>query len=109
MIRFRFLLFLASILLQQDLLAQKAAKPALPLVFEKGKLLYNNDSLGNRIPDFSYCGYKASEEAIPNVPVKIVVQVRENAGYHIQAAIDYVSKLPLDAHGFRGTILLMPG
>jgi len=110
MIRDSLAVFLASILLQQGLYAQKAAKPALPLYEEKGRLLYTPDSFGNRIPDFSFCGYKASEEVIPDIIVKVTVPAKSgDATERIQSAIDYVSKLPLDAHGFRGTILLMPG
>jgi len=98
------------IIFQQALLAQKQAKPVLPLYVEKGKLIYTPDSLGNRIPDFSYCGYRASEEMIPDVPVKVVVPVKPgDATLRIQAAINYVSKLPQDANGFRGAVLLLPG
>lgn len=72
--------------------------------------MYNPDSLGNRIPDFSHCGYKASEEAIPAVPVKIVVPLAKgDATQRIQAALDYVGSLPLDASGFRGAVLLQKG
>ena len=38
------------------------------------------------------------------VPVKA-----GDATARIQSAIDYVSKLPLDEHGFRGAVLLLPG
>ncbi len=91
-------------------LAQKGAKPLIPLAFENGKLVYVADSLGNRIPDFSYCGYKASEQPIPFVEAKVVVPLKSgDATKRIQAAIDFVSKLPVDANGFRGAVLLMPG
>ena len=82
-----------------------------PLTVAKdGHLNYNPDSLGNRIPDFSYCGYKASDQPIPDVPVKIVVPLTNgDATLRIQSAIDYVSKLPLDNNGFRGTVLLEKG
>ncbi|WP_235918596.1 DUF6298 domain-containing protein [Sediminibacterium soli] len=78
--------------------------------YEKGRLVYAPDSAGNRIPDFSYCGYKASEEAIPVVPIKISVTARKgDATARIQSAIDFVSALPMDANGFRGAVLLLPG
>ncbi|HNU89585.1 MAG TPA: hypothetical protein PKJ94_14895, partial [Ferruginibacter sp.] len=51
-----FLILAVVYSLPQALLAQKPLKPA-PLYTDKGKLLYTPDSLGNRIPDFSYCGY----------------------------------------------------
>ncbi len=90
--------------------AQKEAKPAPPLAFLNGQLVYKPDTLGNRIPDFSYCGYKASEQPIPNVPVKIVVPVMKgDATLRIQSALDYVASLPVDANGFRGAVLLQKG
>lgn len=90
--------------------SQKEVKPIPPLSFDKGKLVYIPDSLGNRIPDFSYCGYKASEEAIPNVEVKVVVPVKAgDATLRIQSALDYVASLPADANGFRGAVLLQKG
>ena len=90
--------------------AQKQPKPPSPLVAGRGKFVYNPDSLGNRIPDFSYCGYAASEEAIPTVAVKIVVPVvKGDATSRIQEAIDYVASLPADATGSRGAVLLQKG
>lgn len=81
-----------------------------PLVWEEGKLVYQADSLGNRIPDFSYAGYAGGDKAIPDVPVKIIVPVQAgDATPRIQAAIDYVSKLPVDKHGLRGAVLLQAG
>lgn len=93
----------------QQLCAQAVSKP-LPLFVKGGKLAYTPDSLGNRIPDFSYCGYKASEARIPNATVKVVVPVMAgDATLRIQSAIDYVSKLPVDKNGLRGAVLLQKG
>lgn len=79
-------------------------------VKESGEIIYQQDSLGNRIPDFSYAGYRAGEEEIPFVPVKVTVAVRKgDATAAIQSAIDYVGSLPADAHGFKGAILLERG
>ncbi len=90
--------------------AQKEQKRISPLVAGRGIITYNPDSLGNRIPDFSFCGYMASEAAIPNVPVKVVVPVTKgDATQRIQSAIDYVASLPLDNNGFRGAVLLQKG
>ncbi|MDX1938674.1 MAG: DUF6298 domain-containing protein [Flavihumibacter sp.] len=95
---------------QNFLQAQKPAKPVPPLYFDKGKLIYTPDEQGNRIPDFSYCGYKASEQAIPNLPVKVVVPlVTGDATLRIQAALDYVAALTPDANGIRGAVLLEKG
>lgn len=77
---------------------------------EEGKLEYKADKKGNRVPDFSYCGYMASEVPIPDIPVKIIVSPADiDATEMIQSAIDYISSLPLDKNGFRGTILLDKG
>jgi hypothetical protein len=90
--------------------SQKPERTAPPLSVTKGKLQYVPDSLGNRIPDFSYCGYMASEKAIPVLPVKIVVPiVKGDATLRIQSALDYVAGLPVDANGFRGAVLLQKG
>lgn len=68
------------------------------------------DSLGNRIPDFSFAGYAASEKTIPTVAAKIVVDPPKNdATQIIQAALDYVGALKPDENGFRGAVLLAPG
>ena len=99
----------AVVVVPQALLAQKTVKPA-PLYIDKGKILYTPDSLGNRIPDFSYCGYMASEKPIPDVAIKIVVPVAAgDATLRIQSALDWVANLPIDANGFRGTVLLQKG
>ena len=83
------------LLVVQASFAQKQAKPVPPLYVEKGQLQYKPDTLGNRIPDFSYCGYKASEQAIPVVPAKVYVPLStKDATDNIQLAIDYVSGMP---------------
>jgi hypothetical protein len=75
-----------------------------------GTLSYFSDERNNRIVDFSYCGYMAGEEAIPLIPVRVVVPwLTGDATLRIQAAIDYVASLPADAKGFRGAVLLAPG
>ena len=74
------------------------------------QLVYVSDTDGNHIPDYSYVGYKNGEEALPDVAV--VLEISPIAGdntAHIQAAIDDVEALPLNANGHRGTLLLLPG
>ncbi|GAB3996953.1 DUF6298 domain-containing protein [Spirosoma daeguense] len=85
--------------------------PPKPVALGKdGRLTYTPDERGNRIPDFSYCGYKAGEQTIPNVAIKVVVPARKgDATRRIQAAIDYVASLPVDKDGFRGAVLLEKG
>jgi hypothetical protein len=90
--------------------SQKDKKPQPPLSFVKGRLSYVPDSLGNRIPDFSYCGYKAGEKAIPDAPVRVVVPVKAgDATRRIQAALDYAAALPVGKDNVRGAVLLQPG
>ena len=78
--------------------------------FRGGQASYVPDAQGNRIPDFSSCGYMRSEQTIPCVPVKAVVSPTQgDAAADVQAAIDYVSELTPDAQGFRGAVLLKDG
>jgi Family of unknown function (DUF6298) len=96
--------------LQQAVSAQKPVKPAAPLFFDKGKLQYTPEPNGDRIPDFSYCGYMASEKPIPTVPVKIIVTLTKgDATSRIQAALDQLAALPIDNNGIRGAVLLQKG
>jgi hypothetical protein len=93
-----------------NLLAPKL-KPVPPISLgADGRLTYTSDSRGNRIPDFSYCGYKNSEQLIPTIPVKVVVPAKDgDATLRIQSALDYVATLPADKDGFRGAVLLETG
>ena len=89
----------------------KNQKRPSPLTIQpNGQLVYTPDSLGNRIPDFSYAGYMAGERTIPMVAARVVVApAGGDATLRIQSAIDYVSSLPLDQNGFRGAVLLQKG
>ena len=61
-------------------------------------------------PDYSYCGYMAGEEAIPQVPARAFVPcIDGDATVLIQQAVDFVSSLEPDQNGFRGAVLLAPG
>jgi hypothetical protein len=87
----------------------RAAQPAVQ-TNQSGLLEYTQDARANRIPDYSYCGYMASEQLIPEVPVKAVVSwMPGDNTARIQQAIDYVSSLEPDAQGFRGAVLLEKG
>jgi hypothetical protein len=99
----------------------------LPWVqMKNGRLFYGEDPAHNRIPDFSTAGYKEGEAPIPDVPVKVTVDApgrqggtgdggagqagaAQDATGVIQNAIEGMSKLPLDANGIRGAVLLGPG
>ena len=81
--------------------AQKPAPKKPHIKLENGKMEYDT----YRYVDYSFCGYRQSDTNIPDVPVKAVV----NDAEAIQAAIDYVGKLPADKNGHRGAVLLGEG
>lgn len=75
-----------------------------------GRLAYLADEQGNVIQDFSHAGYRGGGIAIPPVPVRETVwPVAGDNRENLQAAIDRVSALPLDANGFRGAVLIKHG
>lgn len=84
-----------------------------------GKLVYTPHAFHKEtdsvhiIPDFSHAGYKGGGVALPvgQVPVKVTLnpQASGEDRTRIQAAIDSVSAMPLDANGFRGAVLLKAG
>ncbi|MEO6285335.1 MAG: DUF6298 domain-containing protein [Dyadobacter sp.] len=91
--------------------AQKHVKLPSPVAQgQDEKLIYHPDSLGNRIIDFSHCGYMGGDREIPQVPVAVVVPARPgDATLRIQSALDYLATLPKDINGIRGAVLLEKG
>ena len=101
--------------------------PRSPLVSmgADGRLVYKPyTDRGDRIPDFSYCGYERSEVPIPTVPVAETLSppageakpqgnmkypVGPDSQARIQAALDKVAAGKADANGFRGAVLLKKG
>ncbi len=81
----------------------------------EAQLLYHADAQGNRVPDYSFAGYKGGGVALPDAPVRVTVPIASAGGApndataRIQAAIDYVSTLPPDQNGIRGAVLLEKG
>ncbi len=75
-----------------------------------GKLIYQIDEHGNRIPDFSHCGYLGGNKPIPDVPIRVVVSpIQGDNTDRIQRALDYVASLPANDDGIRGAVLLLKG
>ncbi|HTY89188.1 MAG TPA: DUF6298 domain-containing protein [Candidatus Acidoferrum sp.] len=75
-----------------------------------GRLVYDADERGDRVPDFSTCGYAGGNRPLPEAPAKVVVApVQGDETERIQRAIDYVAKLPPDTNGLRGAVLLLKG
>jgi hypothetical protein len=99
---------LAAIVLLLCLATSACAGTSPRLVGEsKGGLVYATTQNGDRMPDFSTCGYRGGDQPIQNVPVRCLVTHKPgDATARIQAAIDYVASLPPDE---RGAILLQPG
>ncbi len=88
----------------------EAQTSTLVSVGSNGKLVYTADSKGNKVPDFSGVGYLNSESPIPTVGVVLTVNpVSGDNLSNVQNAINQVAALPLDANGFRGTILFKAG
>src|SRR4051795_1665872 len=75
-----------------------------------GHLLYQPQPLGDKIGDYSTSGYRGGTVPLPDVSVKATVSpVAGDDTATIQAAINQVGALALDANGFRGAVLLTPG
>jgi hypothetical protein len=92
------------------LVAQTRARTPSVSPGADGKLAYVADDLGNTIIDFSHAGYGGGGEAIPDVPVRVVVGPGgRRDGDRIQAALDLAADLPPDARGLRGAVLLEAG
>ncbi|MDX1928670.1 MAG: DUF6298 domain-containing protein [Pirellulaceae bacterium] len=77
---------------------------------QAGTLAYPTDGRGNRVPDYSHCGYQGGNSKIPDVQAIVLVEADNNdATERIQAAIDFVSELPVKADGLRGAVLMGSG
>ena len=73
-------------------------------------LEYIPDYKGNRVIDFSSSGYGGGGVRIPDVQTRVAVEPGDgDDSGRIQAAIDAVSKMPQDADGIRGAVLLKRG
>lgn len=88
---------------------QGVAQPAFPISVAEGKLQYTTDQQGNRILDFSHCGYRNSEELIPDAEVVYTLSPSANDSELIQGHIDALAARPMNEQGLRGAILLTEG
>ncbi len=75
-----------------------------------GKLKYRSDNEGNRVPDYSYAGYRYGVEQLPEVPEVLRIGPRpdEDNTQYIQNALDEVAR-QLNTSGSRGALVLEPG
>jgi hypothetical protein len=81
-----------------------------------GNLLYQLDERGQRITDFSNCGYQGGTEPLPDVvsliPKERWIYLDPGDGddlARIQTAVNTVSGMTPDANGWRGVIFLNAG
>ena len=89
---------------------QSGGSQSSRVFYSNGRLSYASDSAQNRIPDYSYAGYKAGEEPIPNVPeVSRLSATSGDQTARIQAALDAVGARTPDANGIRGALVLNAG
>ncbi|MBO5686062.1 MAG: hypothetical protein J6R73_05705 [Alistipes sp.] len=88
---------------------QGVAQPAFPISVEGGKLHYADTGKGNRILDFSFCGYHNSAVPIPDAEVVYTLAPSADDSRMIQAHIDALAACQVDANGLRGAILLTEG
>lgn len=101
-----------KILLTALVIALSSASEArdFPMTVKDGKITYLPDERGNRMLDYSVCGYKGSDSPIPNVGNVVFVSAKPgDNSKRLQRAIDYVASLPEDANGFRGAVLIGTG
>ncbi len=91
----------------------QAQSASLVSIGPNGKLIYHPYTpQGDTILDFSHCGYEGGGVALPKVPVKITLapQLGDKDDLpRLQDAVDRLSRLPLDAAGFHGALLLKQG
>lgn len=101
---------LALLLVLSSVLMADAATTPVISIGKDGKLNYQSDAQGNRLPDFSTCGYAGGDRQIPDAVVRVVVAPTpgDNTA-RIQGAIDHVGGLAPDANGLRGAVLLLKG
>jgi len=111
---FRFKLIVPIILLNLPcsslLMGQSPWQSSLVYYSGDSSLIYKTDVEGNRIPDFSYAGYKSGGVDIPSISiVKTISSISGDNTAHIQVAINEVAAMQTDANGFRGALLLKAG
>lgn len=85
------------------------AQTPFAISYKEGKLQYAVDKDQNRVPDYSYCGYRQSSEMIPDAEVVYTVSPSENDSRTIQAHLDALATREADANGLRGAVLLTEG
>jgi len=102
--------FTVLILLVTLNFAQTVWQSSVAYFDENDSLVYNKDAEGNRIPDFSYAGYRNGNYPIPEIPVvKTIHPIDGDNTVHIENALFELAMMPKDENGFRGALLLEAG
>ena len=90
-----------------------AAESSLVSVGPNGKLVYTpfavtgQTNAVNLLPDWAHAGYKGGGVALPDVPTMVTLYPQPGDDcVRIQAAIDQVEAMPLDANGISETLLI---
>ncbi len=97
-------------LLQPEACVAEVWQSSRVVVGVDGQLSYPADGEGNRIPDFSNAGYRGGGIPLPQVPVVITLSPIEGDNTaRIQAALDEVGAMPIQAGGHRGAVQLNAG
>ncbi|UCH63885.1 MAG: T9SS type A sorting domain-containing protein [Fidelibacterota bacterium] len=100
----------ALLLLATALRAQASWESEIIYYGAEDRLVYETDEEGNRIPDFSYAGYRNGNIPIPDIPVvETISPIEGDNTSHIQSALFKVGQLPRNENGFRGALLLSAG
>jgi hypothetical protein len=90
-----------------------AAPDAGPLVRVGPQgLEYRTWGRGERVPDFSNCGYRGGGVDLPDVETTVTLRPTDDGGddtARIQAALDRVGRAPRSGSDFRGAVLLEAG
>jgi hypothetical protein len=116
------LLFTAIVLVAQCCTMRGAAEPVpggkagetqLVTLTQDSRLAYAPySSRGDRLPDFSHCGFGGGGAPLPDAAVREALEPETGETddtARIQAAIDRVSRLPPGSDGLRGAVLLKRG
>lgn len=95
-----------------EAVAQKAQNAQLLVSQGPAGLAYRTLESGDRLPDFSYCGYRGGGVTLPEVETIVTLSPRDDGSddtTRIQAALDEASAMPLTSDGLRGAVLLEAG
>lgn len=87
-----------------------AERPLPAIVATNNVLTYNAAANGDRVPDFSYCGYWAGAQSPPWVETRVTLAPSGGDDtQQIQDAIDRLAATAGDQRDWRGAVQLAPG